>query len=176
MDSEFEEHDGEESSDSELESHDGEESLGANEVIPRYADGKSHISSKSNGLENHLAGLCDENGDDLKDQKTPLPIMARWLYEPDDRDKLSASHFRKIVQCSCGKLEQLLGTNYIEISICGESFMLHQVSPLYTHHCTTITVLSFLYGSCVCVYIYHILCANYSGRNRGICLSSFFFN
>ncbi|KAM7527595.1 hypothetical protein LguiB_031005 [Lonicera macranthoides] len=126
LDSEFEEHTWEESSDSELEGHDREESFGVNEVIPRYADGKSHISSKSNSLENHLAGLCDENGD----QKTPLPIMARWLYEPDDRDKLNASHFRKIVQCSCGKLEQLLGANYIEISICGESFMLHQIRKM----------------------------------------------
>lgn len=72
----------------------------------------------------------DDNMNNLDDQNPILPIRARWLYETDSRDKLSSSHFRKILHCHCGNLEQLRGMNYVEIYICGESFMLHQVSVL----------------------------------------------
>ncbi|KAF9595285.1 hypothetical protein IFM89_038420 [Coptis chinensis] len=108
---------------SDSESSDELEQCGVGVVVVDFTGDSLSPSTSDPGV--HSVVTCKKHGDGLKDQGSIAPVRARWLYEPDERDRITASHFRKIHCCSCGKLERSSGKDYVEIAICGESFMLH---------------------------------------------------
>lgn len=108
------------------EQEESDEELIENEFAINCKGADEHALQGS-GLDENLIDFCQNRRNDLRSRSSDNVIRARWLHEPDEKDRISSSHFRKILHCSCGKLENLLGSGYVELSIWGESFMLHQV-------------------------------------------------
>ena len=81
---------------------------------------KEHLKSSHNSdTDQHECDSPENKKTAYRGSDSEVVVKARWLHESAELDRISGSHFRKIFECSCGKLEKSSGFSYVNCPFTG---------------------------------------------------------